>query len=122
MLTAKPRLLEPVYLVEIQAPDQALDGAYSVLNQKRGHVFEECQRPGTPLHNVKAYLPVIESFKFNAQTGGHAFPQLLFDHWDMLPSDPLEPGTPAAARVAEIRRKKGFDVEMGPLSEFEDRL
>ncbi|RZB97304.1 Elongation factor 2 [Glycine soja] len=95
MLTAKPRLLEPVYLVEIQAPDQALDGAYSVLNQKRGHVFEECQRPGTPLHNVKAYLP---------------------------PSDPLEPVTPAAARVAEIRRKKGFDVEMRPLSEFEDRL
>ncbi|KAL0284935.1 UNVERIFIED_CONTAM: Elongation factor 2 [Sesamum radiatum] len=61
-LTAKPRLLEPVYLVEIQAPEQALGGIYSVLNQKRGHVFEEMQRPGTPLYNIKAYLPVIESF------------------------------------------------------------
>lgn len=28
-LTAKPRLLEPVYLVEIQAPEQALGGIYS---------------------------------------------------------------------------------------------
>ncbi|TKY49374.1 Elongation factor 2 [Spatholobus suberectus] len=126
MLTAKPRLLEPVYLVEKQAPEQALGGIYSVLNQKRGHVFEEIQRPGTPLYNVKAYLPVIESFRFNeslrAQTGGQAFPQLVFDHWDMVPSDPLEPGTPAAARVAEIRRKKGLKEQIMPLAEFEDRL
>ncbi|CAM6032776.1 unnamed protein product [Sphagnum compactum] len=40
-LTAKPRLLEPVYLVEIQAPEGAIGGIYSVLNQKRGLVFEE---------------------------------------------------------------------------------
>lgn len=45
-ITALPRLCEPVYLVEIQAPEQALGGIYSVLNQKRGHVFEEMQRPG----------------------------------------------------------------------------
>lgn len=45
-ITALPRLCEPVYLVEIQAPEQALGGIYSVLNQKRGHVFEEAQRPG----------------------------------------------------------------------------
>ncbi|MFS7971057.1 putative ribosomal protein S5 domain 2-type [Helianthus anomalus] len=57
-LTAKPRLLEPVYLVEIQVPKQAFGGIYSVLNQRRGHMFEEMQRPGTPLYNIKAYLPV----------------------------------------------------------------
>lgn len=45
-LTAQPRIAEPVYLVEIQAPENALGGIYSVLNQKRGHVFEEMQRPG----------------------------------------------------------------------------
>ena len=48
-ITALPRLCEPVYLVEIQAPEQALGGIYSVLNQKRGHVFEEMQRPGMGL-------------------------------------------------------------------------
>ncbi|KAI3929007.1 hypothetical protein MKX01_029536, partial [Papaver californicum] len=47
-LTAKPRLLEPAYIVEIQAPEGALGGIYGVLNQKPGHVFEEMQRPGTP--------------------------------------------------------------------------
>ncbi|KAF9588494.1 hypothetical protein IFM89_011694 [Coptis chinensis] len=46
-------------MVEIQAPEQAHGGIYGVLNQKRGHVFEEMQRPGTPLYNIKAYLLVV---------------------------------------------------------------
>ncbi|KAF9620659.1 hypothetical protein IFM89_013959, partial [Coptis chinensis] len=79
-----------------QAPEQALGGIYGVLNQKRGHVFEEMQRQGTPLYNIKAYLPVIESFGFSGQlraaTSGQAFPQCVFDHWDMMSSDPLRLG------------------------------
>ncbi|KDO47267.1 hypothetical protein CISIN_1g003169mg [Citrus sinensis] len=125
-LTAKPRLLEPVYLVEIQAPEQALGGIYSVLNQKRGHVFEEMQRPGTPLYNIKAYLPVVESFGFSstlrAATSGQAFPQCVFDHWDMMSSDPLEPGSQASQLVLDIRKRKGLKEQMTPLSEYEDKL
>jgi elongation factor 2 len=125
-LTAKPRLLEPVYLVEIQAPENALGGIYGVLNQKRGHVFEEVQRPGTPLYNIKAYLPVIESFGFSgtlrAATSGQAFPQCVFDHWDMMSSDPLEAGSPAAQLVLDIRKRKGLKEQMTPLSDFEDKL
>ncbi|MFS7915115.1 putative translation protein, beta-barrel domain superfamily [Helianthus anomalus] len=45
------------------APEQAFGGIYSVLNQRREHVFEEMQRPGTPLYNIKAYLPVIRKRK-----------------------------------------------------------
>lgn len=67
---------------------QALGGIYSVLNQKRGHVFEEVQRPGTPIFNLKAHLPVIESFGFTstlrAATSGQAFPQCVFDHWETM--------------------------------------
>uniref|UniRef100_N1R0M7 Elongation factor 2 n=1 Tax=Aegilops tauschii TaxID=37682 RepID=N1R0M7_AEGTA len=125
-LTAKPRLLEPVYLVEIQAPENALGGIYGVLNQKRGHVFEEMQRPGTPLYNIKAYLPVIESFGFSstlrAATSGQAFPQCVFDHWDIMSSDPLEAGSQSATLVTEIRKRKGLKEQMTPLSDFEDKL
>merc|ERR1711902_418234 len=39
MLTADPRLMEPVYLVEIQCPENAVGGIYGVLNRRRGHVF-----------------------------------------------------------------------------------
>eukprot|EP00246_Nothoceros_aenigmaticus_P000336 TRINITY_DN104_c0_g1_i1.p1 TRINITY_DN104_c0_g1~~TRINITY_DN104_c0_g1_i1.p1 ORF type:complete len:844 (-),score=213.59 TRINITY_DN104_c0_g1_i1:318-2849(-) len=125
-LTAKPRLLEPVYLVEIQAPEQALGGIYGVLNQKRGHVFEEVQRPGTPLYNIKAYLPVVESFGFSgtlrAATSGQAFPQCVFDHWEMMTTDPLDSSTPAGILAAAIRKRKGLKENMTPLSEFEDKL
>jgi len=125
-ITAKPRLLEPVYMVEIQAPEGALGGIYGVLNQKRGHVFEEMQRPGTPLYNIKAYLPVIESFGFSgtlrAATSGQAFPQCVFDHWDMMMSDPLEAGSQAATLVHDIRKRKGLKEQMTPLSDFEDKL
>merc|ERR1711862_196033 len=63
---ASPRLMEPVYLVEIQCPESAMGGIYATLNRRRGHVISEEQRPGTPLYNVKAYLPVMESFGFTA--------------------------------------------------------
>merc|ERR1712083_128745 len=42
-LTAEPKLMEPVYLCEIQCPENAVGGIYGVLNRRRGHVFEESQ-------------------------------------------------------------------------------
>ena len=59
-----------------------------MLNKRRGQVFSEEQRPGTPMFTVKAYLPVMESFGFNgelrSQTGGQAFPQSVLDHWEQM--------------------------------------
>lgn len=125
-LTATPRLLEPVFLVEVQAPEGALGGIYGCLNQKRGMVFEEVNRPGTPIYNVKAYLPVTESFGFNAAlraaTGGQAFPTLMFDHWELLNSDPVDPTSQSGKIVADIRKRKGLKPEVQPLGEYEDKL
>ena len=111
-LLADPGLLEPVYLVEIQVPEQAMGGIYGVLTRRRGHVFSEEQRPGTPLFNVKAYLPVNESFGFNADlrqaTGGQAFPQSVFDHWQVLPGgSPLDTTTKPGQIVTTMRKRKG---------------
>ncbi|CAO1619539.1 unnamed protein product [Sympodiomycopsis kandeliae] len=52
-LLAKPGLQEPVYSVEIQCPEDGLGGIYSTLNKRRGHVYSEEQRPGTPMYTVK---------------------------------------------------------------------
>jgi elongation factor 2 len=126
LLTGTPRFMEPVYLVEIQAPENALGGIYSTLNQKRGQVFEEMQRPGTPMYNVKAYLPVIESFGFTgalrAATSGQAFPQCVFDHWELMGPDPLEVGSKTQELILDIRKRKGLKVEMPVLSDYEDKL
>merc|ERR1719391_1530971 len=112
MLTADPRLMEPVYLVEIQCPENAVGGIYGVLNRRRGHVFEEAQTPGTPMFVIKAYLPVNESFGFTADlrsnTGGQAFPQCMFDHWQVLPGCPLTEGTKPNQIVEECKKRKGL--------------
>ncbi|CAG8552615.1 794_t:CDS:2 [Paraglomus occultum] len=125
VLTATPGLLEPVYLVEIQCPEQAMGGIYGVLNRRRGHVFQEEQRPGTPLYNVKAYLPVNESFGFTADlrshTGGQAFPQCVFSHWQLMNGTPLE-----VSKVQEIvkgiRKRKGLSEDVPSLDKFMDKL
>jgi elongation factor 2 len=125
-LTAEPRLLEPVYLVEIQCPEAAVGGIYGVLNRRRGHVFEECQVAGTPMFQVKAYLPVNESFGFTADlrsnTGGQAFPQCVFDHWQILPGDPFEAGSKPSQIVAATRKRKGLKEGIPDLANYLDKL
>jgi elongation factor 2 len=126
VLTAKPRLLEPVYLVEIQCPEAAVGGIYGVLNRRRGHVFEESQVAGTPMFVVKAFLPVNESFGFTADlrsnTGGQAFPQCVFDHWQILPGDPFDPSTKPAQVVTETRKRKGLKEGIPALDNYLDKL
>lgn len=125
-LTAEPRLLEPVYLVEIQCPEAAVGGIYGVLNRRRGHVFEEMQVAGTPMFVVKAYLPVNESFGFTADlrsgTGGQAFPQCVFDHWQILPGDPFEATSKPAQVVVDTRKRKGLKEGIPELANYLDKL
>lgn len=124
-LTAQPRLLEPVFLVEIQAPESVLGAIYGVLNTRRGQVNSEEQKTGTPLYNVKAFLPVNESFGFTShlrqQTGGQAFPQCVFDHWQVLSGSPFESGK-AKETVLATRKRKGLKENIPPLDDFFDKL
>ena len=126
MLSAEPRLLEPVYQVEIQCPENAVGGIYGVLNRRRGHVFEEAQTPGTPMFVVKAYLPVNESFGFTADlrsnTGGQAFPQCVFDHWQILPGDPLSEGTKPYQIVQTTKARKGLKPGNADINNYLDKL
>merc|ERR1739848_241405 len=124
-LIAEPRLMEPVYLVDIQCPEQAMGGVYSCLNKRRGQVVEELQRPGTPIYNVKAHLPVGESFGFTAdlrqQTGGQAFPQCVFDHWEVVTGDPFSDAKTMAI-VEGVRKRKSLALEVPPMDRFYDKL
>lgn len=126
MLLAEPAIQEPVFLVEIQCPENAIGGIYSVLNKKRGQVISEEQRPGTPLFTVKAYLPVNESFGFSGElrqsTGGQAFPQLIFDHWANLNGDPTDPTSKVGTIVKEKRERQGMKPDVPGYEEYYDKL
>jgi len=125
LMTAKPTLQEPMFLVEITCPQEVMSGVYNTMNIRRGQIFEENPREGTPLLQVKAYLPVSESFGFvsalRQQTGGQAFPQCVFDHWEDLPGNPMEPGK-MQDMILKIRVRKHLKEAMPVLSEYLDKL
>ncbi|KAK9817833.1 hypothetical protein WJX72_002861 [[Myrmecia] bisecta] len=137
-LMATPRLMEPVYYVEIQTPADCISAIYTVLGKRRGHVTADVPKPGTPIFIVKAFLPVIESFGFETDlryhTQGQAFCLSVFDHWQIVPGDPLdksvelrplEPAPPQAlARefMVKTRRRKGMSEDVSINKFFDDPM
>lgn len=126
VLLAEPRIQEPVFMVEIQCRETGIGGIYSVLNKKRGQVVSEVQRPGTPMFTIKAYLPVNESFGFTTElrqaTGGQAFPQMFFDHWQTMNGDPLDPTSKPGVIVTEARKRRGLKENVPGYEEYYDKL
>jgi elongation factor 2 len=125
-LTASPAFQEPIFLCEIQTPDDVVGGIYQTLTQRRGIVISEEPIPGTPLVNMKAHLPVGESFGFTqalrAATSGRAFPQCVFDHWEQMSGNPMEAGSKANEIVEGIRKRKGLKPGIPALDNFVDKL
>jgi len=125
-LTASPAFQEPIFLCEIQTPDDCVGPIYQCLTQRRGIVIGEEPIAGTPLVAMKAHLPVGESFGFTqalrAATSGRAFPQCVFDHWEGMSGDPLDETSKSAAIVAAIRRRKGLKPGVPALENFIDKL
>ncbi|CAF1311594.1 unnamed protein product [Adineta steineri] len=126
MLTAKPRLFEPVYLCEIQCSEVNVGKVYDVLNRRRGRVFEEHRIPGTPLLIVKGYLPVNESFDLttdiHSNTDGQAFSQCIFDHWQIINQDPFDETSQIRQIINTIRKRKGLKEGIPLLEKYLDKL
>jgi len=126
VLSASPAIMEPVFLVEITCPENAMGGIYGVLTRRRGHVFAEEQRAGTPLYQIKCYLPVMESFGFTADlraaTAGQAFPQSIFDHWQLMPGDPTQAGSKPYDILRAVRKRKGLPEDIPGFDKYYDKL
>ncbi|KAH9823824.1 P-loop containing nucleoside triphosphate hydrolase protein [Melampsora americana] len=127
-MMATPRLMEPVYYIEVQAPADCVPAVYAVLARRRGHVTQDIPKPGSPLYTVKAYIPVIDANGFETDlrthTQGQSFCLQTFDHWSIVPGDPtdksivLRPLEPASAQALardmalKTRRRKGLGDNM----------
>merc|ERR1719184_233101 len=107
-----------MYLIDITVPQNAHSGVYSTLNKRRGEIHKIEERIGTPLTQIQAYLPVMESFGFTEMlrknTGGQAFPQMKFSHWQMVAGDPFKEGSSSNEIVMAVRKRK--DSKMSCLS------
>ena len=124
-MTATPRFQEPVYLCNIATPQDVMSGVYQCFSQRRGVVFSEETVQGTPLLEVKAYLPVSESFGFTAHlrslTSGQAFPQSSFSHWEIINQNPFDLKSKAYEITMAIRKRKGLKEELPILSDYIDK-
>ena len=87
------RLVEPLYLCEVQVSSTMLGKTCSVLHRRRSKILSEDIREGTATFIVHAHLPVIESFglaeEILKKTSGEAIPQLVFDKYETLDIDPF---------------------------------
>lgn len=63
-LMASPRLMEPMFAVEVQAPADCVAAVFTVLARRRGHVTKDVPKAGSPLYTVKALIPVLDSAGF----------------------------------------------------------
>uniref|UniRef100_A0A7E4W7P8 Tr-type G domain-containing protein n=1 Tax=Panagrellus redivivus TaxID=6233 RepID=A0A7E4W7P8_PANRE len=137
-LMATPRLMEPYYAVEVIAPADCVSAVYTVLAKRRGHVTEDGPIQGSPLYTLKALIPVIDSFGFEtdlrAHTQGQAFAMSVFDHWAIVPGDPLDKTieirplelqpAPHLARefMIKTRRRKGLSEDVSVNKFFDDPM
>lgn len=87
------RLVEPLYLCEVQVSSTMLGRTCDVLHRRRSKILSEDIREGTATFIVHAHLPVIESFglaeEILKKTSGEAIPQLVFDKYETLDIDPF---------------------------------
>lgn len=137
-LMATPRLMEPVFLSDIQAPEECIVSIYKVLSRRRGSVLNENPIPGTPLFSITAQIPVIESFGFETDlrthTSGQAFAMSIFDHWQGVQGDPLNKKIqlvplvpspiPHLARefMVKTRRRKGLSDDVSLNQFFDEQM
>ncbi|XP_046508398.1 elongation factor-like GTPase 1 isoform X3 [Equus quagga] len=131
-LQVKPqRLMAAMYTCDIMATGDVLGRVYAVLSKREGRVLQEEMKEGTDVFTIKAVLPVAESFGFadeiRKRTSGLASPQLVFSHWEVIPSDPFwvptteeeylhfgekaDSENQARKYMNSVRKRKGLHVE-----------
>ncbi|CEG40323.1 116 kda u5 small nuclear ribonucleoprotein component-like [Plasmopara halstedii] len=137
-LTATPRMLEPMYALEIQCPADTVSSLYQVLSRRRGHITHDAPKAGSPLYTVRGFVPVIESFGLETDlrvfTQGQAFLSQVFDHWAVVPGDPLDtnvvlrPLEPAPVNdlarefMVKTRRRKGLSEDVNVSRYFDEPM
>lgn len=129
-IKSAPRLMEPMYICDITVPLDKVSGVYNTLQTRRGRVVPEADEQTTGnLTHVKAYLPVMESFGFTQKlrqnTSGKAFPQMIFDHWEIVggtKEDLFDPKSKTYEIVMAVRKRKGMKEELPDFNDFYDKV
>jgi elongation factor 2 len=127
------RFQEPVFNVTISAPEEVQPGIMQALGACRG----EFQQYENGIYT--AFVPIAETIGsspfatvLTQKTNGKAVANYAFDHWEQVPSDPLDfkkdkmgvyqPNTKAAEILIAVRKRKGLKESPPDLLEYLDKL
>ena len=88
MAVAKPTLLEPVMMVEVQAPVEYAGDLMGDMNSRRGRISGMDVRGNTQI--IRAQVPMAEMLSYQndltSMTQGRATFSMEFDHYDYVPA------------------------------------
>lgn len=108
MEQATPVLLEPVMRIEVEAPNEFAGTLMGDLNQRRGRVQGQLQKPGGQSMIIQAHVPMAEVLDYGqsltALTQGRGSFHMEMDHYDVVP-------TSVAEKIIATARKPTEDDE-----------
>ncbi|HZK02737.1 MAG TPA: elongation factor G [Anaerovoracaceae bacterium] len=89
---AKPAMLEPIFKVEVTAPDEYIGDVIGDFNSRRGRI------DGTEMKNgvahIRGFAPLSEMFGYatdlRSRTQGRGIYVMQFDHFEKLPTNLLD--------------------------------
>jgi elongation factor 2 len=114
VLTAKPKLLEPIYKIEVSVPTQWFGTCSNIITRRRGKI-QATENRGI-LTMIKGYIPVAETFGLSAElrsaTSGRVFWQCTFSHWEKTPENV------AAEVIKQIRARRGLPPKIPKPEKF----
>lgn len=92
METLKPVLLEPIVLLSVSIPDEAMGDVIGDLSSRRGKVLGSDSQSG--ITEIKAHVPMSEVLRYapdlRSMTGGQGFFTMEFDHYEEAPQPVAE--------------------------------
>ena len=88
VLAANPVLLEPIYNIEVEIPDQYLGSVNGSINSRRGRIMgmdvngkNQVIRAKAPMSELLNFAPELQSM-----TGGEGAYSMEFSHYEEVPA------------------------------------
>lgn len=92
MESLKPVLLEPIVMLSVSIPDDAMGDVIGDLSSRRGKVLGSDSQGGVT--EIKAHVPMSEVLRYapdlRSMTGGQGFFTMEFDHYEEAPQPVAE--------------------------------
>jgi elongation factor G len=90
--SANPVLLEPIFKIEITAPEEYMGDVIGDINSRRGRIEGSDMQSGAAI--IRGFAPLSEMFGYatdlRSKTQGRGVYVMQFDHFDRLPQNLLE--------------------------------